>query len=52
MPESESEKNGLIKKVRIIYKFVTPQPEKQTTTVDKFPNISRSKRNQIMKFGH
>ena len=30
---------------------MTPQPGKETITIHTIPNISRSKRNQTMKFG-
>ena len=43
-------KNGLIRKIRLISKFITLQPGKQTITIHILPNISRSKDNQIMKF--
>ena len=41
-------KNGLIRKIRLILKFMTPQPGLQTIAI---PNISRSKSNQTMRFG-
>ena len=44
-------KNGLIRQVRLISKFMTLQPWKQTITIHVFPNISRSKDNQTIKFG-
>ena len=44
-------KNGLIKKKRLISKFVTLQPAKQTIVIHILPSISRSKDNQTMKFG-
>ena len=42
---------GLIKKLRLISKFMTSQPGKQTITIHILPNISRSTDNQTMKFG-
>ena len=44
-------KNDLIRKIRLILKFITPQSGKQTTALHLLPNISRSKGNQTMKFG-
>ena len=44
-------KNGLIRKIRLILKFVTSQRGQETITIHKLPNISRSKGNQTMKFG-
>ena len=40
----------LIRKIWLISKFMSSQPEKQTTTIHIFPNISRSNDNQRMKF--
>ena len=40
-------KNGSIRKIQVISKFVTSQPEKQTITIY-MSNISRSKGNQEM----
>ena len=40
----------MIRKVRLVSKFMTSQPGKQTVSVDIFPNTSRSKRNQTSKF--
>ena len=37
--------------MRLISKFIMSQPGKQTITIHKLPNISRSKGNQAMKFG-
>ena len=42
--------NGLIRKLRIIPKFMTSQTGKQMVTIHILPNIARSKDNQIMKF--
>ena len=45
-------KNDLIKKIRLISKFLTSQPGKQTIGIHILPNISRSKGNQqTMNFG-
>ena len=41
----------LIRKIRLISKFMTSQPGKQTIAMHLLPNISRSKGNQTMKFG-
>ena len=43
--------NGLIKKIRLISKFMTSQPGKQTITTHILPNISRRRGNGTMKFG-
>ena len=43
--------NGLIRKIRLILKFMTSQPGKQPIVIHILPNISRSKDNQKMKFG-
>ena len=45
------QKNGLIRKIRLISKFMTSQLVKQTIAMHILPNISRSKGNQITKFG-
>ena len=42
-------KNGLIRKIRIISKFMTSQPGYQTIEIHILPNISRRKSNQTMK---
>ena len=44
-------KNDLIKKTRLISKFVTSQSGSQTIAMQILINISRSKGNQTMKFG-
>ena len=44
-------KNGLIREIRLILKFMTSQPGLQTIAIHIFPNISQSKGNQTMKFG-
>ena len=43
-------KNGLIRKVRLISKFITSQPGLQIVTIHILPNILRSKDKQTMKF--
>ena len=43
-------KNGLIRKIRLILKFLTSQTGQQTIAMHILPNISRSKSNQTMKF--
>ena len=42
-------KNGLIRKINLISKFVMSQLGKQTTAINILPNISISKGNQKMK---
>ena len=44
------QQNGLIRKVRLISKFMTSQPGQQTIVIHILPYISRSKGNQTMKF--
>ena len=44
-------KNDLIRKIRLISKFMTSKSGKQTIAIHILPNISRSKGNQTMKFG-
>ena len=44
-------KNGLIKKIMLISKFMTSQHGQQTTAINILANIPRSKGNQTMKFG-
>ena len=44
--------NGLIQKLRLVSNFMTSQPGKQTIPIHILLNISRSKGNQKMKFGH
>ena len=41
----------MIRKIRLISEFMTSQLGKQTTAIRILPNISRSKSNQMMKFG-
>ena len=43
--------NGLIRKIRLTSKFMTPQPGLQTIAIHILPNISQTNANQIMKFG-
>ena len=47
-------KNDLIRKIktRLTSKFMTSQPGLQTITIHIIPNVSQSKYNQTMKFGH
>ena len=42
-------KNGWIRNIKLISKFMTSQPEKQTIAIHILPNISRSKSNQTTK---
>ena len=44
-------KNGLIRKIRLISKFMTSQPGKQAIAIHTFANIAKSKGNQTIKFG-
>ena len=44
-------KNGLIRKIKLISKFMTSQPGKQPLAIHVLPNISRRKGNQTIKFG-
>ena len=44
-------KNGLIRKIRLISKFITPQSKKQTIAMHILSNISRRKNNLTTKFG-
>ena len=41
----------MIRKIRLILKFMTSQLGKQKIAIQVLPNISRSKGNQTMKFG-
>ena len=43
--------NCLIKNIKPISKFMTPQPGKQTITIHIVLNIFRSKSKQTIKFG-
>ena len=40
-------KNGLIRKMKLVSKFMTSQPGKQTMAKHILPNSSRSKDNEI-----
>ena len=42
------EKKGFVKKIRLISKFMTSQPGKQTITIHILTSILRSKGNQTM----
>ena len=44
-------KNGSIRKIRLISKFMTSQPVEQTIIIQILPNIWRSKGIQAMRFG-
>ena len=44
-------KNGLIRKVRLIWKFVTPHTGEELIIIHILPNISRNKHNQTIRFG-
>ena len=44
-------KNGLIRKIKLISKFMTSQPGQQTVAINILINFSRNKGNQTMKFG-
>ena len=44
-------KNDFIRKIRLTSKFMTSQPRRQTVAINILAIISRSKSNQIMKFG-
>ena len=44
-------KNGLIRQIRLISKFMMSQPGYQTIAIQILPNISGSKSNQTMKLG-
>ena len=41
-----------MRNTRLISKLMTSQPGKQTIAIHILPNISRTKGNQAMKFGH
>ena len=45
------QKNDLIRKIKLISKFMTSQPGKHMTAIHKLLIVSRSKGNQTMKFG-
>ena len=44
-------KNGLIRKISLILKFMTSQPGLQTIVIRILPNISQNKGNKTMKSG-
>ena len=44
-------KNGMIRKIRLISKFMTSQPGWQTITMHVVPNIPRNKSNQTVEIG-
>ena len=44
-------KNDLMKKIRLISKFMTSQPGLQIIERNILPNISQSKGNETMKYG-
>ena len=44
-------KNGSIRKIRLISKFITSQPGEQTIAIHMLSKISGSKSNQAMKLG-
>ena len=43
---------GLIRRTRLVSKFMTSQPGSQTIVTHKLLNSSRGKSNQTIKFGH
>ena len=45
------QKNSLIKKIRLISKFLTSESGEQTITISILPSIKRSKDNQTVKLG-
>ena len=45
------EKKGLVRKIRLISKFLTSQAGKQTNAIHILPDISRSEGNQTVIFG-
>ena len=45
------QKNALMRKLKLILKFMTSQPISQTIAICILTNISRTKGNQIRKFG-
>ena len=44
-------KNGLIKRLGLVSKFMKPETEQQIVTIQVLSNISRSKDTQTMKIG-
>ena len=51
MSFSSSRKNGLIRKIGLISKFMTSPPDQQTIATLILPNISASRSNQTLKLG-
>ena len=47
----KNRKNRLIRKIRLISKFMMSQPGQQAITIHIMPNISRGKGNQALTFG-
>ena len=45
------QENDLIREIRLISKFMTSQPGKQTIGIHILPSMSRTNGNQTMKFG-
>ena len=45
------QKNGSIRKISLISKFIPSQPSQQTIVLHMLPNIPRGKGNQTVKFG-
>ena len=50
LPFWSCRKDDLIRKIRLISKFMTSQPGQQTIPIHILPNTSQSKGNQVMKF--
>ena len=44
------QKNGLIRKIKLVPKFMTSEPGKHTIAIHILPNISRIKDNEKKKF--
>ena len=44
-------KSKSIRKIKLISKSMRPEPNKKTVPTHLFPNLSRSKGNQAVKFG-
>ena len=42
----------MIRKIRLVSKFITSKLGKQTISIHILPNVSKSKGDQTMKFGH
>ena len=43
--------NGMLRKIRLISKFMTSQPREQANAINVLPNTSKSKDNQTTKIG-